>query len=115
MLSRFRPIDEELDERINAALYTYRRTYSSATGAEQTYPGLTAWIIRNTHRYLIGRGPDDNDARLRLGQWYITFKLLFPDKNVPDHPCKSLGPSVMIPLTNLCSLRLPSIGRGNSK
>jgi len=78
-------------------LNAYRRTYSSATGGEQVYPGLNAWIIRNTPRYLIGRGPDShNDAKLRLGQWYITFTLLFPDENVPDHPCKRLDPAAMI-------------------
>ena len=116
MLSRFRPIDEELDERINAALYTYRRMYTSATGGEQVYPGLNAWIIRNTPRYLIGRGPDSlNDAKLRLGQWYITFTLLFPDKSVPDHPCKPLHLAAMIHFANLYSLRPPSFRRGNSK
>jgi hypothetical protein len=79
-------IDEEKEKEIVDALADYCKTYKSTTGTGQSYPDLPGWITRNTDKYNIGR-PNPN-PKLRLGQWYINFKILFPDADVPDHPCK---------------------------
>jgi hypothetical protein len=80
-------MSEELQGRISTAFNQYRRICNSVETVEQNWPGLTEWISRNQDQYDIGREVNDN-APLRLAQWYITYKLLFPDALIPAHPCK---------------------------
>lgn len=78
----------ELERTILAALREYRRIYKSSDRVEQRWPGLTEWIARNKDQYGVGRSIDD--AEYRLGQWCITFRLLFPGAPIPVHPCEQL-------------------------
>jgi len=86
----FREMNEEVESIISEALRVYRRIYKSPGSVEQRWPGLTEWIARNKDQYSVGRVVDKN-AEHRLGQWYITFTLLFPAAPIPVHPFYDLS------------------------
>lgn len=84
-LSNITEIDEELNSRWKAELKSYSDALKKGKGAEDAQ--RERWIIANTERY-VNRQVGVN-AALELGQWYITYQLLFPGVSHPSHPCES--------------------------
>lgn len=81
---------EQYDE-INILMMQYSPTTGDKKGKQIKHddnPELDEWVSRNKWVFMVGR-KDEVHARQQLGQWYILFTQLFPESDIPTHPCKS--------------------------
>jgi hypothetical protein len=82
---RFMEIDDAMEKKIKENLKGYVDSLKKGKGSiDET---REKWIEVNTHRYMIGRSSKPN-PKLELGQWYIIYRTLASDAEVPEHPCK---------------------------
>lgn len=84
-MSTLMEIDDAMNQKIKTNLKAY--TDSLKKGKSRSDPELEKWVDKNTERFMVGRSKAN--PKLELGQWYIYFKTLAPEKDVTDHPCKN--------------------------
>ena len=53
---------------------------------------LTKRVDSNVTTYINGSDTPEKTAESELWKWYLIFKQLHPDEEVPLNPCKSLSP-----------------------
>lgn len=55
---------------------------------EPTLKSIRSRVESNLHLYMNGSSITESSARLELWKWYIIFKRLRPDDEIPSNPCQ---------------------------
>jgi hypothetical protein len=79
-------ISPDRKNKIDNAIRSFIRNGTLPAGHEQI--AFKAWISRNRPIY-VGRSDISSlTADRELGKWFVVWYTLFPDKEIPYHPCK---------------------------
>lgn len=82
-------IDEDTNIRIKKRLDQFTKSLKAEAKGKQDQK-LEDWISSNEEAFMVGRNPKKAKPRLELGHWYILFAELFPEAQIPGHPCESI-------------------------
>lgn len=79
----------ELKDDIEQAMKQYRHK-DQILPSQCTKDDHDAWIESNYKLYICESSVTEKKARGELGLWLVGWFTLFPDKPIPDDPCKSM-------------------------
>ena len=79
-------ISECRRKEVKAALRNFSKT--EAIPAQIDRSPFKAWVNRNVKLYIGRSDATEENARMELGKWLVTFLILFPDEKIPPNPCK---------------------------
>ena len=81
-----RGISPDRKNEIDAALRKFNKNKTLPPNCSRT--NFDAWVARNKPIHIGRSNRSEQVAERELGKWYVVWYTLFPDKEIPYHPCE---------------------------